>query len=123
MTIDKKKMLMNLFFDSQFNYCPLLWMSHILKNNTKTNNVHERCLRLICSDKRSSYEELSEKIGSVSIHHRNTQVLATEIYKVKNDLSPKVFNDLFYQTEMNPHSLRIQYDFEIPLVKDYISLV
>ena len=113
---------MNSFFDSEFNYCPLLWMSHILKNNTKINNVHEWCLRLIYSDKRSSYEELLEKIGSVSIQHRNIEVLATEIYKVKNDLSPKIFSDLFYQTEMNPHSLRIQHDFEVPLVKDYVSL-
>lgn len=76
-------------------------MCHSL-NNTKINNVHERCLQLIFSDQRSSYEELLEKNGSVSIHHRNIQVLETQIDKVKNELSPKIFSDLFYQTKMNP---------------------
>ena len=48
-------------------------MCHSLKNNTKINNVHKRCLQLIFSDERSPYEELLEKNGSVSIHHRNIQ--------------------------------------------------
>ena len=77
---------MNSFFDSQFNYYPLLWMFHSLKNNTKINNVRERRLGLIYSNKRSSYEEFLGKDGSVSVYHRNTQVLAMEMHKVKNDL-------------------------------------
>ena len=28
MSIPKRKLLMNSFFTSQFNYCPLTWMSH-----------------------------------------------------------------------------------------------
>ena len=40
--IEKKKVLMNSFFDSQFNYCPLVWMCHSRKNNTKINNLQER---------------------------------------------------------------------------------
>ena len=59
-------------------------MCHSRRNNTKTNNLHERCLRLIYSDKKSSSEELLEKDGSVSIHHRNIQALAAERYKVKS---------------------------------------
>ena len=53
-------------------------MFHSRKNNTKTNNVHERCLWLISSDKNSSYDELLEKAGSVSIHHREIQRLELE---------------------------------------------
>ena len=29
-TEEKKKALMNSYFDSQFNYCPLVWMWHIV---------------------------------------------------------------------------------------------
>ena len=108
---------MNSFFGCQFNYCPLVWMFHSRKNNTKINNVHERQLRLIYSNKRSPYEELLEKNGSVSFHQRNIQVLATEMYKVKNDLPPKIFSDLFCQREMNPHNLKNQHDFEKPFVR------
>ena len=55
----KKKIVMNSFFDAQFNYCPLTWMLHSRKKKIK--HLHERCLRLIYSDKESSYENLLEK--------------------------------------------------------------
>ena len=35
------------------------------------------------------------KDGSVTIHHRNIQTLAVEMFKVKNNLSPKIIQDLF----------------------------
>ena len=28
MSVEKKKILMNSFFNAQFNYCPLVWMLH-----------------------------------------------------------------------------------------------
>ena len=33
MTIKKENVLMNSFFSSQFNYCPLVWMYHSGRNN------------------------------------------------------------------------------------------
>ena len=47
MSISKRRILMNAFFKSQFNYCPLVWMFHSRINNTKINRLHERCLRTI----------------------------------------------------------------------------
>ena len=86
--ISKRRILRNAFFKSQFSYCPLVWMCHSHANNGKINRLHERCLRIIYSDKQSSFETLLEKDGSVSVHNRNLQILATEMYKIKNDLSP-----------------------------------
>ena len=71
MNLQKRKVLMNVFFNVQFNYCPLIWMFHSRQNNNKVKHLHERCLRLIHNEKLSSYEELPEKDGSVSIHHKN----------------------------------------------------
>ena len=76
------------------------------------HNVHEKYLGLIYSDEISSYEEFLEKDGLVSFHHRKIQVLATELYKVKNHLSSKIFSDLFRQKEMNTCILRIQHNYE-----------
>ena len=76
MTIEKRKLLMNSFFNAQLNYCPLIWMLHSRCNNNKIKHLYERCLRLIYCDKNPSYEELLKKDGSVSIHHRNIQNLA-----------------------------------------------
>ena len=73
---------MNTFFYSQFNYCPLILMCHSCENNNKINRLHERCLRIIYNDKRSSFNALLEKDGSVSIHERNIEILAIEMFKV-----------------------------------------
>ena len=69
---------MNAFFTSQFCYCPLVCMCHSCTNNNK-NRPHERYLRIVYNDKQSSLNELLEKDGSVSIHMRNIQILATEM--------------------------------------------
>ena len=88
---------MNAFCKSQFTYCPLVWMCHSRANNGKINRLHKRCLQIIYSDKQSSFETLLEKYGSVSVHNRNRQILASEMYTTKNDLTPLIFTELFEQ--------------------------
>ena len=95
MTLEKKKTVMNSFFNAQFNYCPYIWMLHSRKNNNKTKHLHERCLQLIYSDKKSSYENLLEKNNSVSIHHKNIQALTIEMFKVNHKLCPESTGDIF----------------------------
>ena len=95
MRIAKKRILINAFFTSQFSYCPPVWMCHSRTNNSKINRLHERCLRLVYNDKQSSFNELLEKDGSVSIHTRNIKILATEMYKLVNNLSPPIMNRVF----------------------------
>ena len=50
--------------------------------NTKIDRLHERCLRIVYNDKKSSFNELQVKDGSVSVHHQNLQKLAVELFKV-----------------------------------------
>ena len=95
MNLSKRRLLMNSFFKTQFNYCPLLWMCDSRENNTKINGLHERCLRTIYNDKQSSFNELLKKDGSVSMRERNLQVLATEMYKSNNGLSTPLMKDIF----------------------------
>ena len=42
----KKKILMNAFFDSLPNYCPLVRMRHSRTLNSKINKLHEGCIRV-----------------------------------------------------------------------------
>ena len=68
-------------------------MFHSRTLNNKTNRLHERCLCIIYNDNTSSFTDLLEKENSVSVHHRNVQVLATELYKFVNGLSRKLVSD------------------------------
>ena len=73
--------------------------------NNKINRLHETCLRIVHSDKTSSFEKLLEEDGSVTIHTRNLQTLATEMFKVYKDLSPAIITDLFH-VRQNNYNLR-----------------
>ena len=50
MSQEKLRIIMKAFIESQFGYCPLVWMfcSRIL--NTRINKIHERALRLVYKD-------------------------------------------------------------------------
>ena len=93
--INKRRILMNSFFKSQFNYCSLIWMCRSRTNNRKINRLHERRLRIIYNDKQSSFIKLLEKDNSVSIHQKTLQILAIEMFKVSNSLSPIPMKDIF----------------------------
>ena len=109
MTLEEKKM--NSFFNTHFNYCPLIWMLHSCKNNNKIKHLHARCLRLICSDKNSSYENLLEKDNSVYIHHKNIQALASDMFKVKHKLCLEITCNIFMERTNNQYNLRNHPDF------------
>ena len=56
-------------------------MVYILLNH-KTNRLHKRFLRVICNVSHSSYDELLNLNNSVPIHHKNLQILVTEMFSV-----------------------------------------
>ena len=119
MNISKRRILMNAFFKSQFSYYPLVWMCRTRANNGKINRLHERFLQIIYSDKQSSFEKLLEKDSSVSVHNRNLQILATEMYKIKNDLSPLIVTELFEQRTEQHCDLRKSSQFTIPPIRTW----
>ena len=65
-------------------------MCHGRGLNNKINKIHERALSIVYQDKKSSFVTLVKGDKSTSIHMKNLQYLATELFKVKNDSSPAV---------------------------------
>ena len=72
---------MKSFVTFQFGYCPLIWMFRRRRLNNKINSVHERALRITYQDHIFAFPKLLNKYNSVSVHHRNLQALATEMFK------------------------------------------
>ena len=50
MSQDKLCIIMSAFIESQFGYCPLVWMFHSRALNNRFNRLHERALRLVYKD-------------------------------------------------------------------------
>ena len=70
-------------------------MFHSRKLNNRINSIHESALRIKYKDYKFSFNELLQKDNAVTIHQRNLQALATEIFKIKNDLSPEIIKEVF----------------------------
>ena len=73
---------MRAFIESQFDYCPLTWVFHSRTLNNKINRPHERALRIVYSDYKSSFSELLKKDKSFSIQHKNIQSLVMKNLQV-----------------------------------------
>ena len=99
---DKLKFLMKTFIQSQFNYSPLVWMFHSTTLNNKINRLHESALRVVYKNENSSFQEVLDKDNSITIHQRNLQQLAIEMYEINNHLSPLRMQELFIE-KINEH--------------------
>ena len=101
MQLNQRKLIINAFITSQFGYCPLIWMFHSRKLNIRINRIHEKALRVVYKDSSSTFEKLLLLDNSVSIHHRNLHLLAIEVYKFKNGLSPFLMDQIFENRNLN----------------------
>ena len=86
---------MKAFVSSQFSYCPLIWMFHSRKMGHRINSIHNRSLKLVYQDS----HDLRFQDKSVSVHQKNLQLLATEIFKSKTGMSLELINDTFHFVE------------------------
>ena len=109
----QKTTLINSFFFSQFNYCPLVWMFCSKEANNETEKLHKRALQIIHDDFSSSYDHLRMKDNSATIHVRNLQFLMTEIFKTIHDENPSFMKEIFVMEE-SCYNLRSKFRLHVP---------
>ena len=76
-----------------------------------------RPLGIIYNDKKSTFYELLEKDGSVSIYKQNVRFLACEMFKLKSDMAPELIKELILPNRQRRCELRNSSDFAVPIVK------
>ena len=65
--------------------------------NNRINKIHKKALRLVYKDETNlSLGDFLQMDKSVSIHQRNLQIIATEIYKVRDNLGPEIMKGIFH---------------------------
>ena len=63
-------------------------------------------MRIVHNDYSYTFEDLPNKNKSVTIHQRNLQQLATEIFEVKIEIAPITMNEIFTFVKNNTYDLR-----------------
>ena len=72
-------------------------MSHSRTMNNRINKIYKKALRLVYKDETNlSLDDFLQMDKSVSIHQRNLQIIATEIYKVRDNLGPEIMKGIFH---------------------------
>ena len=90
MTTEQRRKIMTTCINSQFGYCPLVWMFHRRTLNNSINKIPERALHITYNDSKLTYDELLHKDNSFTIHERNIQALVIEMYNIMNNISPVI---------------------------------
>ena len=99
LSFNKRRTLFKAFVESQFKYCPNVWMFHSPRTNNKINRLHERALRIVYDDDFSTFDQLLALDKSFCIHHQNIQRLLTEIYKTLHKISWNSLKELLVKRE------------------------
>ncbi len=105
LNMQSKMMVFNAFIRANLNYCPLVWVNRNRTDLSRLEKVQERALRLVYNAKDCSYYELlfTAKVPSVMIKWQ--RILAVEVFKALQGISPPYIQDLFRKKNV-PYNLR-----------------
>ena len=93
LTFSKLRLLLKSFVQSQFAYCPLIWMFCSRTLNNRINKLQERALRILYKDDISTFAELLDRDKSITVHDHNIKLLAKEMYKVVYNILPNTLGE------------------------------
>ena len=114
---EEKKTLINSYFYSNFNYCPLVWMFSSAKSLNKVESLQKRALRFLYDNYDSSYESILKISGKSTMNANRLRSLCIEIFKTLNNINPAFMNEIFELRKTN-RAVRNQYklNLEVPII-------
>ena len=66
-----------------------------MHHQQKINCLHERCLRIVYDDNKSSFQELPDKDKGVTIHVKNVEALTVGMFQVSINYSTSLMSEIF----------------------------
>ena len=99
LTRETKSCMAKTFVMSQFNYCPLVWHFCMPGDTHKMEKIQERALRFIYNEYTSDYSKLLEENGETTLYLKRVRIIAHEVYKAINGISPKYMKELLKTRE------------------------
>ena len=110
---NERKVLVNSFVLSNFNYYPLVWFVSSSTPLRKIENLHKRALRFLLNDYVSSYEQLLQKSSKASINLTNQSVLCNEVFKTMTDVNPTFMKEILERSVSNNRPVRQNYKMNL----------
>ena len=83
------------FFMSNLNDCPAVWHLCGVQNRRNFEEIRFRALRFVFPDYKASYDDLLNHAKMLSLELRRLRIIAFEVYKAYNNLSPGYISELF----------------------------
>ena len=118
-SIKKRGTLFKAFVQSQFKYCPIVWMFHGRRTNSKINKLDERALRIVYDDEVSTFDQLLAMDKCFCIYHQNIQRILIEIYNALHD-SGNSLKELFIR-RTSTKNMWSEPELVIPLVNSVLK--
>ena len=101
LNLNVKKVILNSFILSQFQYCPLVWFFCKKSCINKLDKIQERALRIVYNDFNANYDVLLKRANCPDVQTRLRRLLMVEIYKTLHDLNPVYMKNIFTLKESN----------------------
>ena len=85
---DDRKLVVNAYVLSYFNYCPMVWHFCGKGDTHKIEKIHERAIRFMTNDYNSDYAQLLEDKNECTLYLKRVKLIAQEVFKSINGLNP-----------------------------------
>ena len=108
LAFEEKKTLINSYFYSNFNYCPLVWMFSSAESLNKVESLQKRTLRFLYDNFDSAYESLLKLAGKSTMNVTRLRSLCIDIFKTLNNIYPVFMNETF-ELRKTKKAVRNQY--------------
>ena len=81
-------------------------------SHNRINHLHELALRTVYNGNVSTFEKSLEKHNPATVHVRNVKILATELYKTKENLAASIIHKICEQRNIQ-YNFYTQTDFHL----------